>query len=282
MKEDKSSLRLPAFSRPPDAVAIDIDGTLLDGKSRLSARTAKALVRCLEKGLPIVIATSRAHRSVRRLVGESITNRCSLVTQNGSFALGRAPLAGRIKEAIPRGVAEELIAHTLELEPELRITIEVEGEIFGTNNPRNASELWELNSATPEMQLTLEEALKAGPAKFAISRRGTDISYLAEIIRKRFGLAVYEEKTRDFLNVTPVSAGKVNTLRRLLDTANIGLESTVALGDDFPDYDMLAACGFPVAMGNAVPEIKALCKYQTMKNDEDGVALVLEKILESC
>lgn len=276
-------MKLPTFSRPPDAAAIDMDGTLLDSRSRLSSNVAAALEKCLDKGFPVIVATSRAHRSVRRLLGEDIANACSLVTQNGSFGLGRPPLSGRIKEAIPRDTARELIATVLELEPELRITIEIEGETFGTNNPRNPAELWEFNSATPEMQLPLEEALKEEPGKFAISRRGTDITYLAAVIRGRFDstLAVYEEKTRDFLNVTPVTAGKVNTLRRLLASGKRSLENTVAIGDDFPDYDMMAACGFPVAMGNAVPGIKELCPYRTLTNDEDGAALVLERILES-
>jgi hypothetical protein len=43
---------------------------------------------------------------------------------------------------------------------------------------------------------------------------------------------------------------------------------------------MLQACGIPVAMANAFPEIKAVCAYETASNDEDGVAVVLEKMLE--
>jgi hydroxymethylpyrimidine pyrophosphatase-like HAD family hydrolase len=53
----------------------------------------------------------------------------------------------------------------------------------------------------------------------------------------------------------------------------------IAFGDDLPDLEMLQACGIPVAMANAYPEIKAACAYQTAGNDEDGVALVLEKML---
>jgi hydroxymethylpyrimidine pyrophosphatase-like HAD family hydrolase len=34
-------------------------------------------------------------------------------------------------------------------------------------------------------------------------------------------------------------------------------------------------------MANAFPEVKAVCKYQTASNDEDGVALVLEKMLSA-
>jgi len=54
----------------------------------------------------------------------------------------------------------------------------------------------------------------------------------------------------------------------------------IVFGDDLPDLDMLRACGIPVAMANAYPEIKAVCAYETAGNDEDGVAVVLEKMLD--
>ena len=43
---------------------------------------------------------------------------------------------------------------------------------------------------------------------------------------------------------------------------------------------MLKKAGFSVAMGNAVPEIKDLCDFVTKTNEEDGVAYVIEMILE--
>ena len=45
--------------------------------------------------------------------------------------------------------------------------------------------------------------------------------------------------------------------------------------------DKLKECGISVAMANAFPEVKAVCKYETASNDEDGVAQVLEKLLST-
>jgi len=42
---------------------------------------------------------------------------------------------------------------------------------------------------------------------------------------------------------------------------------------------MLEECGISFAMANAFSAVKAVCKYETASNDEDGVALVLEKML---
>jgi hydroxymethylpyrimidine pyrophosphatase-like HAD family hydrolase len=39
------------------------------------------------------------------------------------------------------------------------------------------------------------------------------------------------------------------------------------------------ACGFKVAMGNAVPELKAIADYIAPSVEEDGLAHVLEKYI---
>ena len=45
-----------------------------------------------------------------------------------------------------------------------------------------------------------------------------------------------------------------------------------ALGDAANDLEMLKFVGQSVAMGNASDDIKELCKYVTLTNDEAGVA----------
>lgn len=93
-------MRLPHFDKYPRAVAIDLDGTLLNSQSELSERNRKALLQCLDQGLPVIIATSRPFRTTRRLVGADIIDRCSLVLMNGAYARGRPPLSGEFSETL--------------------------------------------------------------------------------------------------------------------------------------------------------------------------------------
>jgi len=279
---DDNTVKLPAFSHPPGAIALDIDGTLLDSQSQLSPRNSKSVMNCLACGIPVIIATSRPARAVRRLLGMEIMERCSLVMQNGAIGISAPPLSGKIKETIPPAVLDALVHALLETEPALRLTAELEGYEFGANYPHDPASLWERNSATPGMQLSLEQALKKDVTKIAAGGLGRDITDIAakvaECFKDTLSVIVGDGV---LMNITLKTATKSGTIRRLLQSQNISLVDVVAIGDDLPDYDMLAACGFAVAMGNAVPEVKAVCKYSTLSNDEDGVAVVLEIILNT-
>src|SRR4030042_1872520 len=167
MKHNRNTVNLPLLHQRPDAIAIDLDGTLFNSQTQISRRNSKAIEKCLAQGIPVIIATSRPARSVHRLVGAELEKRCSLVLQNGAIGMGALPLAGRIKEIIPSALTRDIIKAILQMEPEMRITIELEGYSFGTNKPRNPDELWAINSATPDMQLSIEEALTQEATKIA-------------------------------------------------------------------------------------------------------------------
>ena len=53
----------------------------------------------------------------------------------------------------------------------------------------------------------------------------------------------------------------------------------IAVGDSYNDFPLLMACGLKVAMGNAVPELKAIADYIAPTVEEDGVADVIEKFV---
>ncbi|MHB8104267.1 MAG: HAD hydrolase family protein, partial [Dehalococcoidales bacterium] len=118
MKQKSNKINLPVLRRPPDAIAIDLDGTLLNSQTQISARNSQAIKKCLERGIPIVIATSRPARLLRRLLGVELMNQCSLLIQNGAIGIGAPPLSGRIKEKIPSKLTRDVIASILEMEPE--------------------------------------------------------------------------------------------------------------------------------------------------------------------
>ena len=102
----------------------------------------------------------------------------------------------------------------------------------------------------------------------------------AELQRVEQALAVIEgvQVTAFFpynREVFVAHAGKadVATLR----AARLGIEpaNVLAIGDQRNDVELIRWAGIGVAMGNAVPELKAVADWITRSNDDDGVAHAL-------
>ena len=277
-------MNLPEFKKAPDAVAIDLDGTLLDGNSAISGRNREAIKSCIGCDVPVIIATSRSARSSRHILGSELWDTCSLVLLNGAVVSGNAPLTGSYREILPDETARGIVACALEFESGTKITVEVDGYKFGVNWEVDYSTLRQMGTPAPDMVLSIEESLGLGPSKIAlggIGKRMFDIAGQLKNLYKDSISIVHSSYGAQMLMITTAQATKPNALKNLLGSINLSLENVVAIGDDVPDIKMLRECGIPVAMANAIPEVKEICAYNTAGNDDDGVAIVLEKLVEA-
>ncbi|MFC1953841.1 HAD family hydrolase [Chloroflexota bacterium] len=275
-------MNLPNFTKPPGAVAIDLDGTLLNSQTLLSERNRKAVEVCIDWGIPVIIATQRAARTVRRILGDEFCKYCSMILLNGAFAQATSPLSGYVRELMESSLVKDITEAVLRIDSRVRILTETGENEFGTNKPLDPDELWKVNAAKPEMQLSLD-AVTTNVVKILVDGQSRDLSSMITAISQRFGdlVSVVPALGNTIINITNMDVSKPSTLNKLLKTQQIGMDDTVAIGDDIPDLEMLTACGISVAMENAIPEVKAVAKYQTASNNEDGVAFVLEEILSS-
>ena len=73
---------------------------------------------------------------------------------------------------------------------------------------------------------------------------------------------------------------KWSAIRRLARQWGIGDETICAVGDDVNDIPMIRAAGLGVAMGNALPEVKAAADRVAPSQQDDGLATVVEWLLE--
>jgi Cof subfamily protein (haloacid dehalogenase superfamily) len=274
-------INLPEFDKIPAAIALDLDGTLLNSHTELSGRNRAALEACIKHGIPVIIATARAMRTYSQVFPRDLIEKCSYVLMNGSLAVGNPPLTGCYREPLPDGIPDNIVNFALSFDTSVHINVEIDGNIFGLNWHADPRQLWENYGATPDMVISIDEALNQNPCKIAAS--GADMLVLAERLRQNFGneiSIVHHSGDRPLLNITSSSATKPAALRRLLSPYGITLDRVLAFGDDHPDIGMLKECGMSVAMANARPEVKNMGKYKTASNDDDGVAMVLEKILK--
>lgn len=77
------------------------------------------------------------------------------------------------------------------------------------------------------------------------------------------------------INLKGVSKG--NAIKMIADYYGVTTEGIIAVGDAGNDIPMLKTAGFPIAMGNALPFVKEVCKEVCPDNNSDGIAYIIEK-----
>lgn len=87
-----------------------------------------------------------------------------------------------------------------------------------------------------------------------------------------------------FLGVTDIYLGasnKIEKLEELMYMHDLKKEEMLYLGDDLPDYEVMAACGVACTPSDGAPEIKAIADYVSPKNGGKGcVRDVIEQTLK--
>lgn len=84
-----------------------------------------------------------------------------------------------------------------------------------------------------------------------------------------------------FLEVVPCAIDKANSLGALLEVLGMKREEVIAVGDGVCDVTMIQLAGLGIAMGHSQDSVKACADYVTASNEEDGVAVAVEKAIIS-
>lgn len=66
------------------------------------------------------------------------------------------------------------------------------------------------------------------------------------------------------------SADKLADVLPLLDRLGLGLRQTAVIGDDLPDLPLMQRCGYPIAVANAVTEVKRAARLVTGQSGGQG------------
>lgn len=82
-----------------------------------------------------------------------------------------------------------------------------------------------------------------------------------------------------WMTVTNALATKLHSVLTIAELIGVKPKEIIGIGDGYNDFPLLEASGLKIAMGNAVPELKAIADFVAPSVDEDGVATVIEKFV---
>jgi Cof subfamily protein (haloacid dehalogenase superfamily) len=260
-------------------IALDVDGTLLDSAHRLTPRVRAAVRAARARGIHVSLATGKLLRSAADLV-EALALEGPQITNNGATimpARGGVPIHFWPLE--PEALAATLAAIRA-ADPTLGIAWYTPDDILTDAPPGPLDDVLAAYHEPPLRRVAQLGADLPAPAKLLVTGAPERLAALrAAVSPALLDTTRIITTTPDFLEFFSLRVSKGIALETV--TARLGLrrEEVVAIGDGENDIALLQAAGTAVAMGNAVPALRAHANAVTASNDEDGVALAIETLL---
>ncbi len=270
------------------AMCTDIDGTLLDSRRELSAKTIEA-IRKLSSSMPIVLASSRMPSAMRHLQNELGILEHPLICYNGGYVL-RYDSAGQTdvlySSQIPLAICDQIL--TLAKPTSVHISLYHEDNWYAPRVDEWTTREATITKVSPilksgEEVMALWRKYSLGAHKIMMMGAATAIKLLERALTETFSneLHVYHSKST-YLELAPKIISKASALRLLLKQLyDIDLSEVIAFGDNYNDVELIQAVGLGIAVGNARDEVKAVAKEIALDSKQDGVADALYRHLLS-
>jgi len=267
-------------------LALDIDGTLLRSDKTVSPRTLAALDEARADGAHLVLVTGRRYPAARR-VADTIGGRLDLVLHNGALIFENGEVLRR--RLLPRETARKTVRAGRErrADPVVHCGPGGEGRLLVEGvAPSNTLLVYYLDKSHPDVVTVpdLETALeREDPLQVMFGGGIPEMTALIPHLESALGGAARIERTLyphvgvGILDVLEPTVGKAEAVSFLQDRWGVGAAETLAIGDNWNDHEMLAGAGLGFVMGNADPDLCALGLPVLPTNDEDGVAVAIER-----
>ncbi len=274
-------------------IALDIDGTLLDRQSRVGPRTRAAMAHAVARGVRFMLCTGRRYRTTLPVM-KDLHLEVSVIVNSGAMVKNSADHRTLYRNGMNRELALSVcgLLKAEDLMPTLFTDDFPEGPDFYVEDDLTGNPYFLRYLANNKDAYKVAKGFADAPAdriiEVTVYDAGGKLERPEKRLRERFGDAITTQIVRfakhgnvcDCLEVLNRGASKWNALLHVAEGWGIRPEEIVAVGDQLNDLDMIVNAGLGVAMGNAVPELKAAADLVTSTCDEDGVGVFLEELLD--
>jgi Cof subfamily protein (haloacid dehalogenase superfamily) len=264
-------------------IAIDLDGTLLDSKKRLSDVNRKVLIQCIQKKIWIVPCTGRTLYGIPKEV-KDISGIRYAITTNGAVIedMEEKTVIGT------RMLSREHALELLRLVDSYHVMYDPYIDRRGITEPRFYEHLSEY-SLTVELQEMVRMTRDVCPNIIEFVEKNDQpvekINLFFPDMEDRARRRAELEKRGDILvtssipnnlEINAIGATKGEAILRLASHLGISEKQIMAIGDGENDFSMIQKAGIGVAMKNGSKELYAAADYITDTNDENGVASAID------
>lgn len=273
------------------AIVLDIDGTLVTSNKTISEKTKKSLIQAQENGIKVILASGRPTRGMWHLAEELELHKFNgfLVSFNGARVTDCKTKEVLFDQTISAETSKAILEHLK--------SFTVIPMIYGDTH-LYVSDVYQNAVQTVDGVLNVVE-YEARMCRFLLCEQ-PDLAAFVEEPQNKVLIAgdplylqdVYQSihapfkdlttgafSTPFYFELTAKNIDKAFALNKVLEKQGIQAENVVSFGDGQNDRSIIEYAGMGVAMGNAMQEILHIADAITLSNDEDGIAVFLEKYL---
>lgn len=262
-------------------IVMDMDDTLLNKHLQVSAENRAALKRAQQAGLILVLASGRPTPAMSRFADElEFDKNDYVISYNGAYVTDWSNQDVLFDTCLTKSEHDLLV--DVAIDQNCNLHTYVDGQIISnTENPYT----------------DLEAKLTGMPVRIVSDMKSTVIDKVPKVLltgerdKVKQMKATLTNQLSDqfmisiskpvFLEFTNLAVDKSRGIDVICKKLAIDKSQVMALGDSYNDLTMIRDCGLGVAMGNAPDDIKAIANEVTLSCDEDGVAVMINRVIDA-
>ena len=268
-------------------IALDIDGTLLDSRWRVSDANREAIQKATRCGIEVALVTGRRY-DFALPVAQGLGCPITMIVNNGGL-IRSSDGRTRLKRLLPVKTAQAVLELGLPWRPGAAVIFDrpKENQLILEQLDRDDSIRYGYYSRNLDfigVVSPIEECLTEMPLQVMFSGTVAEMDTLEQLLlgstlATEIKLASTRYASKDFamLDVLPPGCTKGAALADWAKAQGLQRDEILAVGDNHNDFEMLEFAGIAVVMQNSVPELKTYGWHETHSNDESGVAAAIEK-----
>lgn len=259
------------------AIAFDLDGTLLSPNATILESSKLAIQKVREKGIKVYFVTGRHHTAVRPYYAELGLD-TPVVCCNGTYVYD---------------FQNERVVTGNPLTPDLTIKLIQQAQAEGIHIAvyfQDAMTYEELNhhfikfkkwvdscpeSVRPNVQQleSFQTEIDKGTTIWKVLISDPDLAKMQKFVENLpLDQVSPEWSWVDRVDITSVGNSKGSRLAEVLKAEGIEMHEVIAFGDNFNDISMLEAVGLGIAMGGSEEDVQQKAKKVIGSNNEDSIA----------
>lgn len=246
-------------------MAIDIDGTLLNHKGKISSANKTAVKKLVDQGTKIVLCTGRPFKEAIEYAKELGLDKTQeyLIDYGGSMIQdynGKVIYQQTMRNHDCTEISQFLFAHKIAFK-----MIDTQGNLYDSDQ-----EWTERRMLQPDLAVL----------KFLMTTHKHKLIKWSELLHTTYDQKFFVVETSPKeVEICPKDTNKGTGLEHLIKYLKLEPKHVVAIGDMDNDLPMLKLAGLSIAMGNANDNVKEICDQETSDNDHDGLAHAIEQYL---